>query len=178
MKRAISILSLAILVISMASCKKEDLNNSEDEELHGYITYYGLIVPSNPSNFYKDTIQHSATSYWAELKIVGGVQQLKIYWGDQYNNVTVTVDYEGVGNYSSDDTNLQCRSYSYNGYSNPTMVISPDKFWTGGYMEILTHEDDIITGNLRYINYYYDSNDATDKYGGIDDCLFEIKLNP
>ena len=178
MKKTFSILSLLVLVILISSCKKEDVNNPEDEELYGYITYYGLIVPANPSNYYQDTIQYAPTSYWAEIKEVNGVEELKIFWGDQYNNVTVTVDYNGVGNYSSNDTNLQCESYHYNGYNNPTMIISPDKFWTGGYMEILSLEDGIISGNLRYINYYYDSDDATDKYGGIDDCLFEIKLNP
>lgn len=177
MNKFISPLLALLLIVSFSHCKEDDIEPVE-EELYGYFTFYGLDVASNPSNYTKSDILSSPDNYWAEIKDVYGTPQLKIYYGDQYNNGVTTVDYTGVGNYSSDDTNLNCQNNSYNGFDNPSYSIDRRVQGTGGYMEILTHENGIITGNLRYINCRWVQESGSYKYTGIDDCNFEIKLNP
>jgi len=175
MKNVYLIMFSILILVFNSSCKKEK-GMAEDEKTYGYLTYHGLTVASNPSNYTKSNELTTIDDFWAELKEVNGVQQLKIYWGDQYNNTTITVDYTGIDNYSSDHTNLQCAVRSYNGLSNPTYTIIKGRKGTGGYMEILSDENGVITGNIRFILGYRDIISNSYKYTGIDDGKFEIKL--
>ena len=101
MKKIIFLL-ITIISFQFSSCKKDKETKPEEDEAFGYFTYYGLTVASNPSNYTKSKTATSITNFWAEIKEVNGTSQLKIYHGDQYNNTTITVDFTGVGNYSSD----------------------------------------------------------------------------
>jgi hypothetical protein len=177
MRKSITLIGMLTFLILFSACKKEDSTNPEEEDLFGYLTYYGLIVGSNPGIYSKAETQTVITNYRAELKDEGGVEQLEIYWGDQYSNVTVTVDFMGVGNYSSDSTNLFVSSSSYDGLLNPTFTTDDYIQGAGAYMEILTHSNGTISGNLRYMVARYDSQSGQNQYGGIDDCLFHIQLD-
>lgn len=169
------LLGLCIAALS-TSCKKEKNSPEEEEKIYGYVNYRGLTVASNPSNYNKSTTITEVSNYWAELSDVNGKQQLKIYWGDQYNNTVITVDFTGVANYSSDNTNLSCSINAFNGNLNPSYTFIKSIKATGGYMEILSYQNGIISGNIRFIVGYREPISNSYKYTGIDDGNFEIKL--
>lgn len=175
MKKLIILSTCVFFISSFSSCKKDRDIKPEDEFL-GHFTFKALTVASNPSNYTKSKTITTVNNFWAEIKEVNGTNELTIYHGDQYNNTAITVDFTGVGNYSSDNTNLQCYMRSYNGQTNPTYRFLTSPKGTGGYMEIISNENGTIKGNIRFIVGYRDVISNSYKYRGIDDGLFEIKL--
>ena len=85
-----------------------------------------------------------------------GADKLYINW--PWSNTFVKVTYTGVGNYSTDDTDLYIERSFNNGLS--TLFLRSDYFdcpQCGGYMEILSDDGDYIEGNLRYLIADYSS---------------------
>ena len=165
------------LLLSLSACTEDNATPAEDEKPYGHFSYYGLTVSSNPSNYTKsETITHEE-SYWAEIIQSDSTQRLKIHTGGQYHSLDVTVTFTGVGNYSTLNADLAIQSTgAYNGLYTPSYSSDPQIPGTGGYMEILSHDNNIITGNLRFILGSWVQESGSYKYTGIDDCTFEIKL--
>ncbi|WP_268123360.1 hypothetical protein [Roseivirga pacifica] len=93
-----------------------------------------------------------------------------------FKSTEISVDFEGVGNYSSDHTNLSVEHCTYDGLLNPCYRIMPNKPPSGAYMEIHSWTSDYIEGNIRYLIVSLDALNNRYKYAGIDRAEFKIKV--
>jgi hypothetical protein len=176
MRNSLIAIAASLLLLSISACKDDTAPEENDTTPFGHFSYYGLIIGSNPSIYTKSEELVTYDNFWSEITETDSSQRLKIYAGDQYNNLEVYLTYRGVGNYSSLDSDLSCVSNSYNGFDNPSYTLDPRTPGTGGSMEILSLENGIITGNLRFIVGRWVQESGSYTYRGIDDCTFEIKL--
>ena len=163
---------LLLVVIAFSSCSKDDLNQGGNDGQ--FFSYNGIICGANPAFCYVDTTLVTitdASTFFTEITTVSGQEQILINIG----GIEITVDFEGIADYSSDSTNLSVSSCSFDGIFNRCFV-SAGSPYTGAYIEILKHHDGYIEGNFRFLLRSYDPLNNNYDYTGMDNGLFKIKL--
>lgn len=115
----------------------------------------------------------TGTTLYATIQNIGTPEALLTI---RFKSTDISVDFEGVGNYSSDDTNLTVQHCIYDGLFNPCYRINPNRPPSGAYMEIHSWDSDYIQGNIRYVIVALDALTNRYNYAGIENAQFKIKL--
>lgn len=168
MKRAAWIVGIMGLLL-VAGCSKDDGDGNGGNNAE--ISYYGLDCSNGPFNCTKNNIQYSTQT--ANANITNGILTIEID-----GRLTITVTYDGLGAYSTLNTDLMYEFCVNTGGQTFVCYRTNNPPQTGGYMEILSNDGNYIEGNFRFIGHTTASANVTNRtYNGADDGLYRIKLD-
>jgi len=161
----ISLLALAVIT----SCKKNKIDKNKDDSHLSYFTNPDCWQVEDSAFYHYDT-----TVVLNSLE-GGEANQYEIYWAQTQHKITFT--YTGIGNYSSDDTDLHATQNYYDGLAYYVYDSDYSECTTcGGYMEILSDDGEYIEGNIRYLMARGEVFGSTTlHYSGLDCATFKLK---
>lgn len=158
-----------IILFLLSGCSKDDGDGSGNG--NNEVSYYGLDCGNGPYNCTKNTNQYSTKT--ANANITNGVLTIEID-----GRLTISVTYDGLGAYSTLDTDLMYEFCVNTGGQTYVCYRTNNPPQTGGYMEILSNDGNYIEGNFRFIGHTSASANVTNRtYNGTDNGLYRIKLD-